>query len=160
MKYIINMNKYYVPEICLRDVRNKSNIINNLEDKFNKQEFEDNMILASNGYYKYDKEKLIKYKIIEKETFIVDKFLTKYSLIGIDCYHKKVGEVFSIPFENTFVTIKKIKFNVGESKNYLVFELYNDKINDLYFLSPKKINEKCKFFSNDISSFMEMLMYK
>ncbi len=154
------MNKYYIPEICLRDIRNKSNIINNLEDKFNKQEFEDNMILASNGYYKYDKEKLIKYKIIENETFIVDKFLKKYSLIGVDCYHKKIGEVFSIPFENTFVTIKKIKFNVGESKNYLVFELYNNKIYDLYFLSPKKINEKCKFFSNDISSFMEMLMYK
>ena len=154
------MNRYYIPEINLRDIRNHTNIIKNLENKFNKQEFEDNIILASNGYYKYDKDKLIKYKTIEKESYIVEKFLKQYNLIGINCYQKKIGEVFSIPFENTYITIKKIRFNVGQSKNYLVFEFKNNKIIDIYFLSPKKINEKCKFFSKDISSFMEMLMYK
>jgi len=117
------MNKFYIPEINLSDIRNKPHIINNLEKTFNKQEFEDNIILASNGYYKYDKDKLIKYKIIEKESFIIEKFLKKYNLIGINCYHKKIGEVFSVPFENSFINIKKIKFNVGKSNNYLVFEL-------------------------------------
>ena len=151
------MNKFYIPEINLSDIRNKPHIINNLEKTFNKQEFEDNIILASNGYYKYDKDKLIKYKIIEKESFIIENFLKKYNLIGINCYHKKIGEVFSVPFENSFINIKKIKFNVGKSNNYLVFELKKNKIIDIYFLSPKKINENCKFFSKDVSSFMEML---
>ena len=99
----------------------------------------------------------MKYKIIEKESFVIKNFLEKYSLIGINFYHKKIGEVFSIPFENKFITIKKVKFNIGQSKNYLVFEFKNNKIIDIYFLSSKKINESCKFFSNDISSFMEML---
>ena len=154
------MNRYYIPEINLRDIRNKllsQNILNNLEKKFNKQEFEDNIILSTNGYYTYDKDKLMKYKMIEKESFVIKNFLEKYSLIGINIYHKKIGEVFSIPFENKFITIKKVKFNIGQSKNYLVFEFKNNKIIDFYFLSPKKINESCKFFSNDISSFMEML---
>lgn len=154
------MNRYYIPEINLRDIRNKvlsQNILNNLEKKFNKQEFEDNIILSTNGYYTYDKDKLMKYKMIEKESFVIKNFLEKYSLIGINIYHKKIGEVFSIPFENNFITIKKVKFNIGHSKNYLVFEFKNNKIIDIYFLSPKKINESCKFFSNDISSFMEML---
>ena len=154
------MNRYYIPEINLRDIRNKvlsENILNNLEKKFNKQELEDNIILSTNGYYTYDKDKLMKYKIIEKESFVIKNFLKQYSLIGINVYHKKIGEVFSIPFENKFITIKKVKFNIGQSKNYLVFEFKNNKIVDIYFLSPKKINESCKFFSNDISSFMEML---
>ena len=154
------MNRYYIPEINLRDIRNKllsQNILNNLETKFNKQEIEDNIILSTNGYYTYDKDKLMKYKIIEKESFVIKNFLKQYSLIGINVYHKKIGEVFSIPFENKFITMKKVKFNIGQSKNYLVFEFKNNKIIDIYFLSPKKINESCKFFSNDISSFMEML---
>ena len=154
------MNRYYIPEINLRDIRNKllsQNILSNLEKKFNKQEFIDNIILSTNGYYTYDKDKLMKYKIIEKESFVIKNFLKQYSLIGINVYHKKIGEVFSIPFENKFITMKKVKFNIGQSKNYLVFEFKNNKIIDIYFLSPKKINESCKFFSNDISSFMEML---
>ena len=60
------MNRYYIPEINLRDIRNKllsQNILSNLENKFNKQEFEDNIVLSTNGYYTYDKDKLIKYKI-------------------------------------------------------------------------------------------------
>ena len=157
------MNKYYIPEINLRDIRNKvlsQNILSNLEKKFNKQEYEDNIILSTNGYYTYDKDKLMKYKIIEKDSFVIKNFLEKYSLIGINVYHKKIGEVFSIPFENKFITIKKVKFNIGQSKNYIVFEFKNNKIIDIYFFYPKKINENCKFFSNDISSFMEMLMYK
>jgi len=154
------MNKYYIPEINLRDIRNKTDIIKKLENKFNKQITEDAIILSSNGYYKYDKDKLIKYKIIEKDSKIIKPFLKKYSLIGINCYHKKIGEVFSIPYESSYMTIQKIKFNIGKSNNFLVFEKKEDKIIDIYFLSYKKINENNIFFSNDVSSFMEMLMCK
>ena len=153
------MQKYYIPEINLRDIRNNTNLFKNLE-KFNKTSSKNSIIIASNGYYKYDKDKLLKYKLIEKESKVVTNFLKKYSLIGINQYEKKVSEVFSVPFESNHITLEKIKFNVGTSNHYLVIEKKNDRIIDLYFLSPKKIDEKCKFFNNDVSSFIEMLMCK
>tara|TARA_B110000444_G_scaffold69812_1_gene65569 strand:- start:155 stop:616 length:462 start_codon:yes stop_codon:yes gene_type:complete len=153
------MQKYYIPEINLRDIRNNANLFKNLE-KFNKTSGKNSIIIASNGYYKYDKDKLLKYKLIEKESKVVTNFLKKYSLIGINQYEKKVSEVFSVPFESNHIILEKIKFNVGTSNHYLVIEKKNDRIIDLYFLSPKKIDEKCKFFNNDVSSFIEMLMCK
>ena len=137
------MQKYYIPEINLRDIRNNANLFKNLE-KFNKTSSKNRIIIASNGYYKYDKDKLLKYKLIEKESKVVTNFLKKYSLIGINQYEKKVSEVFSVPFESNHIILEKIK----------------DRIIYLYFLSPKKIDEKCKFFNNDVSSFIEMLMFK
>ena len=154
------MQKYYIPEINLRDIKNKTNLINNLEKTFNKTSNKNSIIIASNGYYKYNKEKLLKYKLIEKESEIVTNFLEKYSLIGINQYEKKIGEVFSVPFESNHIILEKIKFNLGTSKHYLVIEKKNDRIVDLYFLSTKKIDENCKFFNKDVSSFIEMLMCK
>lgn len=154
------MQKYYIPEINLRDIRNNNNLFKNLEKKFNKTSSKNSIIISRNGYYKYDKEKLLKYKLIEKESKIETNFLKKYSLIGINQYEKKVSEVFSVPFESKYIILEKIKFNVGTSNHYLVIERKNDKIVDLYFLSTKKIDENCKFFNKDVSSFIEMLILK
>ena len=154
------MHKYYIPEINLRDIRNNTHLMEKLEKKFNKNSNKNSIIIASNGYYKYDKDKLIKFKIIEKESNIITNFIDTYSLIGINQYEKKIGEVFNIPYENEHIIIEKIKFNVGNSKHFLMFEKKNNKIIDVYFLSTKKLNEKCQFFTNDVSSFMKMLMCK
>jgi hypothetical protein len=154
------MYKYYIPEINLRDTRNNINLLSNLEKKFNKQTTKDNIIIASNGYYKYDGDKLIKYKIIQKETLVKQNFLKQYNLIGINEYHKKIGEVFSIPYENNNLIIEKIKFNVGKSTTFLVLEKRNNKLVDIYFTANKKIEETCRFFADDISLFLEMLMCK
>lgn len=154
------MHKYYIPEINLRDIRNNTDLMEKLENKFNKISHKNSIIIASNGYYKYDKDKLIKYKIIEKESNVITNFLDKYSLIGMNYYEKKIGEVFNIPYENEHIIIEKIKFNVGNSKHFLIFEKKNNKIIDVYFISTKKLNEKCQFFTNDVSSFMKMLMCK
>ena len=154
------MHKYYIPEINLRDIRNNTHLMEKLEKKFNKNSNKNSIIIASNGYYKYDKDKLIKFKIIEKESNVITNFLDKYSLIGMNYYEKKIGEVFNIPYENEHIIIEKIKFNVGNSKHFLMFEKKNNKIIDVYFISTKKLNEKCQFFTNDVSSFMKMLMCK
>ena len=84
------MQKYYIPEINLRDIRNNTNLFKNLEKKFNKTSNKNSIIISRNGYYKYDKEKLLKYKLIEKESKIVTNFLKKYSLIGINQYEKQI----------------------------------------------------------------------
>ena len=151
------MQKYYIPEINLRDLRNNSNLLEKLKDKFNISSNKNSIIISTDGYYKYENDKLFKYKIIEKET-IIKKILDKYTLIGINSFHKKIGEVYSIPYENSHIIIEKITFNIGTSSNYLVFELINNKIRDMYFLSRKKIDEDNKFFTNDVSSFVEMLI--
>ena len=151
------MQKYYIPEINLRDLRNNNGLIQKLKDKFNSTTNKNSIIISTDGYYKYEKDKLFKYKIIEKET-TVKKFNKKYTIIGINSFHKKIGEVFSLPYENSHLIIEKLTFNIGTSSNYLVFELINNKIRDMYFLSRKKIDEANKFFTNDVSSFVEMLI--
>ena len=151
------MNKFYIPEISLRDIRNTTDILSKFENKYNKSINKYSIILSNNGYYKYDKDKLIKYKFVEKDSKITENFYKKYTLIEINCYEKKIGEVFQIPYENSNIIIEKIKFNIGNSKNYIVFEKIKNRIIDVYFLSNKKINEKCKFFIEDVSSFIEML---
>ena len=151
------MNKFYIPEISMRDIRNTTDILSKFENKYNKSINKYSIILSNNGYYKYDKDKLIKYKFVEKESKITEKFFKNYTLIEINCYEKKIGEIFQIPYENSNIIIEKIKFNIGDSKNYIVFEKIKNRIIDVYFLSNKKINEKCKFFIEDVSSFIEML---
>ena len=152
------MMKYYIPEINLRDVRNKNNIIEKFENIYNKEIIIEKLILSIDGFYKIENDNLIKYKLVEKNYNYVTNFIKNYSLIGINYYEKKIGEIFSIPNENECINIEKIKFNIGKSENYIVFEKRNNKIIDIYFLSKKKIDENNIFFNNDVSSFINLLM--
>ena len=152
------MIKYYIPEINLRDIRNKTNIIEHFENNFNKKIIEEKIIISIDGYYKIENDILIKYKLIEKEYNYITNFIKNYTLIGMDYYEKNIGEVFSIPNESNHIKLTKILFNIGKSSNYIVFEKKENKIIDVYFLSNKKINEENIFFKNDISLFIKMLM--
>ena len=69
------MNKFYIPEISIRDIRNTIDILSKFENKYNKSISKHSIILSHNGYYKYDKDKLIKYKFVEKESKITENFL-------------------------------------------------------------------------------------
>lgn len=152
------MMKYYIPEINLRDVRNKNNIIEKFENIYNKEIIIEKLILSIDGFYKIENNNLIKYKLVEKNYNYVTNFIENYSLIGMNYYEKNLGEMFSIPSENKSINIEKIKFNIGKSENYIVFEKKNNKIIDIYFLSKKKIDEHNVFFNNDVSSFIKLLM--
>ena len=152
------MYKYYIPEINLRDVRNKSNIIEKFENICNKEIIIEKLILSTDGFYKIENDNLIKYKLVEKNYNYQSNFIDNYSLIGTNYYEKKIGEMFSIPSESKSINIEKLKFNVGKSENYIVFEKRDNKIRDIYFLSKKKMNENNFFFNNDVSLFIELLM--
>ena len=154
------MYKYYIPEINLRDIRNNINLLSNLENKYNKNIHKNSIIISTNGYYKYEKDKLIKYKIIEKNSNIKQNFYKNYNLIGLDLIEKKINETFYIPYESNHIILEKIKFNVGSSKHFLVIEKIKNRIIDVYFLSTKNIDEDCQFFIKDVSSFIEMLICK
>tara|TARA_B100001758_G_C18202653_1_gene500667 strand:- start:331 stop:792 length:462 start_codon:yes stop_codon:yes gene_type:complete len=150
--------KYYIPEINLRDIRNKNNIIQKFENIYNKEIINEKLILSIDGFYKFENDNLIKYKLVEKNYNYVTNFIENYSLISMNYYEKKIGEMFSIPNESISINIEKIKFNIGKSENYIVFEKRNNKIRDIYFLSKKKIDEHNIFFNNDVSSFINLLM--
>ena len=152
------MMKYYIPEINLRDIRNKNNIIQKFENIYNKEIINEKLILSIDGFYKFENDNLIKYKLVEKNYNYVTNFIENYSLISMNYYEKKIGEMFSIPNESISINIEKIKFNIGKSDNYIVFEKKNNKIIDIYFLSKKKIDEHNIFFNNDVSSFINLLM--
>ena len=155
------MNKYYIPEINLRDIRNSYNIIfNKIKNKTNSKIYKDRIIISNDGYYKYEDENLIKYNSYQNNFNIKENFLKKYTLIGIKQYDKKIGETYNIPYESNYVDIEKSMFCFGKSKNFLVFEKKNNKIIDIYFLSDKKIDENNMFFNKDISLFIEMLICK
>ncbi len=128
------MHKYYIPEINLRDIRNNINLLSNLENKYNKSIHKNSIIISTNGYYKYEKDKLIKYKIIEKNSNIKQNFYKNYNLIGLDLVEKKINETFYIPYENNHIILEKIKFNIESSKHFLVNEKIKNRNIDLYFL--------------------------
>ena len=151
------MNKYYIPEINLKQIKN-NNILTKLENKYHMTTKKLEIIITNGGFYKLENDKFIKYKIINKNSFIKENFIKNMTLIGMNYYHKKIGEVFHIPYEHAKITIEQITFSVGkESKHFLVIEKIIYKINDLYFLSSKKIDEDNIFFLNDIQSFIETL---
>ena len=78
------MMKYYIPEINLRDIRNKNNIIQKFENIYNKEIISEKLILSIDGFYKIENDDLIKYKLVEKNYKYVTNFIENYSLIGID----------------------------------------------------------------------------
>ena len=150
------MNRYYVSKINIRNLKNKSDIINILENKYNKKIKDESIILTTNGYYKINDENFDKYKIIQKDSFIMN--YEHFDIIGNIFQHKKFPEQFQIPIENKQIKLKKYYFfNKNNKDIFLVLEYFNNKLNDIYFLSNKDIRENNIFFLQDISSFIETL---
>ena len=151
------MNKYFIPEIDLKVIKNHPEIFDKLKKDYNMVIEDEQIIITIDGFYKIQDNKLIKYKIINRDSSITENFIKNMTLIGTNYYHKKIEEVYNIPYEHSFIWRQIIKFSVGKGNNYLVLERINNKINNLYFLSKKKINEDDRFFLKDVSSFVETL---
>jgi len=152
------MNKFYIPEIYLSEVRNIPNLINNLNEKYFTTKTIEGQILTTNGLYKIIDDDIVQFKIISKKSNIIQNFYKKFTLIEENIYEKKIGIVSYIPFENETIEITKIKYSLQErSEHFLVLELINNRIKDLYFLSSKDIGEENLFFKNDLCLFLNSL---
>lgn len=151
------MNSYYVPEIDLRIIRNNPEIVDKLRKKFKHESKKETIIIATDGFYKIDKESLHKYKIIHKESTIKENFYKHFTLVGCDVYHKKYDDIYQVPFEHDTVEIETEKFYIPDSKNVLVMERKKNRLFDLYFISTKKVDENCPFFLKDVSLFLDHL---
>ena len=151
------MNCYYIPEIDLRIIRNNPEIVNKLHNTFQHESKKESIIISTDGYYKTDKDSLFKYKIIHKNSSIKENFYKHFTLIGCDVYHKKLDNVYQVPFEHDTIEIETEKFFIPDSKNVLVMERKKNRLFDLYFISNKKIDENCPFFLKDVSLFLDHL---
>lgn len=150
------MNRYYISEINLKKLRNKINLLPILENKYEKKISSNNIILSVDGYYKLEKEHFIKYKIIQKDFH--EMKINNFTIIGNSISYKKFDNQYCFPLENKQINLKKYQFFDEKNKSiFLVLEYFNNKLNDLYFLSRKDIRENNMFFLHDISSFMETL---
>lgn len=164
------MNKYYIPEIDLKRIRNHPEILDQLHKVYNTSKENKQIIISTDGYYHIQEDKLTKHKIINKESSIKENFINKMTLIGMNFYYKKIGEAYHVPYEHSVVNLEISKFfsknlptkaikDSNSNITYLVIEKNKDKnkIIDLYFLSKKNILEDDYFFSKDMSSFIETL---
>ena len=84
------MNKYFIPEIDLKRIRNNPEILNKLINKYTVETINEQLILTTDGFYKIQKDTLIKYKIIHKESNIQENFINNLTLIGMNIFHKKI----------------------------------------------------------------------
>jgi len=151
------MNCYYIPEIDLRIIRNNPQIVDKLREKFKHKSKKESIIISTDGYYKIDKESLHKYQIIHKNSKIKEDFYKNFTLIGCDVYHKKIDDIYQVPFEHDTIEIETEKFYIPDSKNILVMERKKNRLYDLYFISTKKVDENCPFFLKDVSLFLDHL---
>jgi hypothetical protein len=150
------MNRYYISKINLKKLRHKLNLLSVLEKKYKKKIFSDNIILSINGYYKFEKDTLVKYKIVQKDCH--EMSYNDTTVIGNTLQHIKSTDNYNFPPENKQINLKKFHFYNENNRNiYLVLEYFNNKLNDIYFLSKKDIRENNMFFLHDISSFIETL---
>ena len=149
------MNKFYIPEIHLSEIRNIPNLIDNLNEKYFTKKNTEQQILTPNGLYKIIDDDIIQFKLVSKKSNIIENFYKNFTLIEENIYEKKIGPVSYIPYENETIEITKIKYSLQErSEHFFVLELINNRIKDLYFLSNKGIGEENLFFKNDLCSFM------
>ena len=152
------MNKFYIPEIHLSEIRNIPNLIDNLNEKYFTKKNTEQQILTPNGLYKIIDDDIIQFKLVSKKSNIIENFYKNFTLIEENIYEKKIGPVSYIPYENETIEITKIKYSLQErSEHFFVLELINNRIKDLYFLSNKGIGEENLFFKNDLCSFMNSL---
>ena len=150
------MNRYYIPEIELKKIRNNIHVLDGLDNKFEKKIVTDTVILTTDGYYKLEKDNYIKYKIVQNDHF--ETMYNKITIIGVNITHKKYKEQYHIPIENEQIKITRHFYSIENNKNtVMVLEFYKNKLADLYFLSNKKLRENNLFFLQDISLFAQTI---
>ena len=99
-------------------------------NEYLKKQKKEQIILATDGLYKYVDEDLFKFKLNSTE----DDIVIDGDIIGTDVSWKKYDRSFQIPFIFKKIEIDISDFNI-EKDVTLRIEKINNKISDYYFLS-------------------------
>tara|TARA_B100000900_G_scaffold413227_1_gene436764 strand:+ start:4474 stop:4938 length:465 start_codon:yes stop_codon:yes gene_type:complete len=152
------MNTFYLQEIDI-DVLNKKKIIQKLKKNLSYHETVEQHILTHNGMYKIKNESFVKYKIINKNYYVVENFLDKYTLLCTRNFMNKDNDIqYRIPYDHKIHTFIRIYFYTAEySKNKMIIDLdiNTNEIINIYFTSNEDENDFN--FIEDISSYIDLI---
>ncbi len=139
--------RYYIDSL---NTPNINELVEYLKSNYNEK-----ILLGHDGYYKYIKDELYKFKLCDfnQENDVVIK-INNINLTGTNLYWKKCEKKFNIPFE--FIPIEKsiYKFSLNDN-TYFIAEKMGNKITDFYFTSNYDVDNF--FFKEDIISFLSIL---
>tara|TARA_B110000211_G_scaffold234392_1_gene303841 strand:+ start:2108 stop:2533 length:426 start_codon:yes stop_codon:yes gene_type:complete len=114
--------RYYINNLYTPDTQKLNEYL--------KKQKKENIILATDGLYKYVDGDLFKFKLNSTE----DDIVIDGDIIGTDVSWKKYDRSFQIPFIFKKIEIDISDFNI-EKDVTLRIEKINNKISDYYFLS-------------------------
>ena len=133
--------RYYINNLYTPDTQKLNEYL--------KKQKKENIILATDGLYKYVDGDLFKFKLNSTE----DDIVIDDDIIGTDVSWKKYDRSFQIPFIFKKIEIDISDFNI-EKDVTLRIEKINNKISDYYFLSNYAYDN---FFLKDgIISFLSL----
>jgi|TARA_B110000908_G_C10257077_1_gene456349 hypothetical protein len=133
--------RYYINNLYTPDTQKLNEYL--------KKQKKENIILATDGLYKYVDGDLFKFKLNSTE----DDIVIDGDIIGTDVSWKKYDRSFQIPFIFKKIEIDISDFNI-EKDVTLRIEKINNKISDYYFLSNYAYDN---FFLKDgIISFLSL----
>ena len=127
--------------------------INSLIDYLDNQ-YDEKMLLANDGFYKYINDELYKFKFCNNNEEDIKLIINGTTIIGSNIYWKKHESVNKIPFTFKFLEKKIYKFNITDNFT-LVVEKMENSISNLYFTS--KFNHEEYFFRQEFISFLSIL---
>ena len=149
------MYKYWIMEIPLTSnlKKNINKMIDN-PDLF-KKEYEEQILLGYDGYYKENNDHYILYK--ENHDFKLNLgYLENYDLLINKLDNRKKVNVLKIPFNHRKIIKKTIMIsNEKKANTFFTIEIVNNKINDFYFHSS--LNEDNFNLKTEIRSFLSRL---
>lgn len=146
--------QYYITPINTQKI--KSSLINKLKDKFKYNEVIEETLFTKEGYYIIKNDEITFHKLIVNNTSKT-KINNNLTLLENDYFIKKIENIDMLPVNFFKLNIKKIYFNLPNSDISMIFELKDNKVIKLYFLTNKNNDKKEFFFMNDISLYLASL---
>lgn len=146
--------QYYVTPINTQKI--KSSLINKLKDKFKYNEVIEETLFTKEGYYIIKNDEITFHKLIVNKTSKTN-INDNLTLLENDYFIKKIENIDMLPVNFFKININKIYFNLPNSDISMVFELKDNKVIKLYFLTNKNNDKKEFFFMNDISLYLASL---
>tara|TARA_B100000674_G_C37886552_1_gene936934 strand:+ start:354 stop:785 length:432 start_codon:yes stop_codon:yes gene_type:complete len=143
------MKIYYIPEININNLDIDIDSLNIYKKNIQK------IIITPYGRIKVGKNEK-KEKLIVKDSYQINNFLQKYTLLVNDINWSKTPNG-NITNENYYLEKTVYDIKISENSNtIMVIEYIDKKIHDIFFKS--KNDPETIFFKNDISSFIKMLI--
>jgi hypothetical protein len=131
--------KVYLDKI---NIINYTGMVSNIGDESlgPKKVCHESWILTIDGKYKIIDNNYYKFKLQQKDTLVIDNYLSNSTAFCENSYFKKGEQVFNIPPAHQKITIKKYIYSRDPSIS-LIIEMINENVTDIYFWTKKDIED-------------------